>query len=621
MRLKHRVSILAVALAVTVLPHPWVDRLFPVVKLPQGKVVGKRVSLDVNTGDNPGGLKDFQQDFFLGIPYALPPLDKLRFKAPQPIQQKSFLTIEAKEYGRACMQTLGVHFHNRSEISEDCLTLNIIRPAHISKKAALPVLVWIHGGSFVMGSGGVYNGSWLVARSVDLNRPIIYVSMNYRLQLFGFLAAPEVEEREDADLNVGLLDQREALRWVKQNIASFGGDPSRITVFGQSAGAMSVGAQMLWNKGTKDTGGGDPLFRGAILQSGGASGYPSPKPWAHEVAYRRFATKVGCGASTIARSVTHDFCPPRSFYNYRPREDSILSCLREVPVDTLFREATRIEGVGLKDHLAGLSHSRPWGVTQDATSYYNKRRQDGGFFYARPSIALRNESILNIPIIIGTTLDEGTIFPPNNIKSQDDFMTYIQHWFIYPHGAHLREKVFKGLSSLYPDIPSLGSPYPNNDVDFDQDDRLFPQHESNQFRRAASVFGDLVFDSARRLQAEIMSDSVPVWTYQFRTPVRGPKHYGVGHSAEIPYAFGYYAFQGGGDRAISRLMTSAWINFVYDLDPNGKRPDPFWPKYTFRKKPLLEFRANTTAVVKDDYRKDALKWMMYDEDWNYATGR
>lgn len=115
--------------------------------------------------------------------------------------------------------------------------------------------------------------------------------------------------------------------------------------------------------------------------------------------------------------------------------------------------------------------------------------------------------------------------------------TYIESLF-YPYATDLASKWFEELSSLYPDIPSYGSPYPNNVTDFDYDERLFTTSDSskrNQFKRISSIRGDLTFDSARRVQAEVMSRSVPVWTYQFRTPVKTRKHLGVYHAAEIPY--------------------------------------------------------------------------------------
>jgi carboxylesterase type B len=116
--------------------------------------------------------------------------------------------------------------------SENCLTLNIARPANAQN---LPVAVWIYGGAFVAGSSSMssYNLSWFVNASVIASKPVITVSLNYRLMYFGFLAGSDLSA--EGNTNMGLYDQRMALHWVKENIAAFGGDPSRITVFGESA--------------------------------------------------------------------------------------------------------------------------------------------------------------------------------------------------------------------------------------------------------------------------------------------------------------------------------------------------------------------------------------------------
>jgi carboxylesterase type B len=116
---------------------------------------------------------------------------------------------------------------------EDCLTLNVARPSE--SKEALPVAVWIYGGGFASGSSAwpVYNLSWVVNASQAANKPIIVVSLNYRLGVLGFL--PGSELAAEGNVNLGLLDQRLALQWVQENIAAFGGDPNRVTVFGESA--------------------------------------------------------------------------------------------------------------------------------------------------------------------------------------------------------------------------------------------------------------------------------------------------------------------------------------------------------------------------------------------------
>ena len=196
---------------------------------------------------------------FKGIPFAAPPLGPLRWRAPQPVAVWTG-SREAKSFGNACLQPppRATSPALRVLVSEDCLYLNVWRPQ--SAKGRLPVLVWIHGGSLVTGTAAIaqYDGAALARRGVVL------VSINYRLGYPGFFAHPALT-REAADggrlANYGLMDQVAALQWVKRNIRAFGGDPSRVTVFGQSAGALSVEALMASPPARG-------LFHRAIVQSG-----------------------------------------------------------------------------------------------------------------------------------------------------------------------------------------------------------------------------------------------------------------------------------------------------------------------------------------------------------------
>jgi carboxylesterase type B len=150
-------------------------------------------------------------------------------------------------------------------VSEDCLYLNVIRPSNSSKKhrGGLPVAVWIYGGGFSQGSGvdTRYNLSFIVQESVNLGQPMLGITLNYRLSAWGFLQGDQV--RGSGDTNIGLRDQRLALQWIQENIASFGGDPEQVTIWGQSAGAGSVGMHIMAYNGRDDK-----LFRSAIMESG-----------------------------------------------------------------------------------------------------------------------------------------------------------------------------------------------------------------------------------------------------------------------------------------------------------------------------------------------------------------
>ena len=199
---------------------------------------------------------------FLGIPYAAPPVGPLRWKPPQPPAAWT-QPLTTQSYGSHCMQ-LGkfadMVFHDAGE-SEDCLTLNVWTPPGADANAKLPVMVWIYGGGFSAGSTSErrQDGEALARRGVVL------VTMNYRLNIFGFFAHPALaaESPQDAAGNYGLMDEAAAIEWVKRNVAVFGGDPANITIFGESAGSFAVSALMA-----------SPLAKGnlahAIGESGGA---------------------------------------------------------------------------------------------------------------------------------------------------------------------------------------------------------------------------------------------------------------------------------------------------------------------------------------------------------------
>ncbi|MGR4864306.1 carboxylesterase/lipase family protein [Caulobacter sp. LARHSG274] len=191
---------------------------------------------------------------FLGVPYAAAPVGDLRWRAPRPVAPWTGIR-PATTYAPVCRQTASWITEPQSE---DCLYLNVWAPA-APGKARLPVMVWIHGGGFFGGSGSqpLYDGAQLVRRDV------IVVTLNYRLGLFGFFSHPELgaESPDGASGDQGLLDQIAALEWVQRNIGGLGGDPKRVTIMGESAGAISVAALVVSPRAKG-------LFQRAISQSG-----------------------------------------------------------------------------------------------------------------------------------------------------------------------------------------------------------------------------------------------------------------------------------------------------------------------------------------------------------------
>ncbi len=200
---------------------------------------------------------------FKGIPYAQPPLGRLRWRAPLPARPWKGVR-RATQYGHDCMQLPfpADDAPIRTKPSEDCLFLNVWRPAG-SSVTPLPVMVWIYGGGFTIGgtSPAAYDGSNFARDGV------ILVSLNYRLGRFGFFAHPALSAEDPTGLlgNYGYMDQIAALQWVQQNIAAFGGDPKRVTVFGESAGGGSVHMLMTSPRAKG-------LFAAAVVESGGGRG-------------------------------------------------------------------------------------------------------------------------------------------------------------------------------------------------------------------------------------------------------------------------------------------------------------------------------------------------------------
>lgn len=226
------------------------------VKIANGTIEG--------TGPQTSGVRHFK-----GIPYAAPPVGDLRFREPRPVKNWTGVR-ETKQFGPRCMQlpVFGDMNFRSNGMGEDCLYLNVWTPAK-SAGAKLPVLVYFFGGGFIAGDGSEprYDGESMATKG------IVAVTVSFRLGVFGFMVHPELtkESPHHASGNYALLDQSAALRWVKENIAAFGGDPKKVTIAGESAGSVSVSAQMA-SPLSKD------LIAGAIGESGSIMGALSAMP-------------------------------------------------------------------------------------------------------------------------------------------------------------------------------------------------------------------------------------------------------------------------------------------------------------------------------------------------------
>ncbi|EMD60834.1 hypothetical protein COCSADRAFT_192686 [Bipolaris sorokiniana ND90Pr] len=511
---------------------------------------------------------EYDQDFFLGVPYAQPPVGDLRFRNPVGLNTTWEEDKPATEYSPECYGYGSDQWNY--QVSEDCLYINIIRPAGYTEEDKLPVAFWIHGGGFFQG-GGVdqrYNLSFTVQNSVTIGKPIIGVSINYRLGPWGFLSGSK-EVADTGHINLGLRDQRLALHWVQENIEAFGGDPDQVTIYGESAGGASVGIH-LTAYGGRD----DHLFRAAIMQSGSPINYGSLLDPAVSSAakYDELTRRTNCNVAT-----------------------SPLECLRSLPTEQLNA------AINISSPILNVTDFRP--------------SLDYDLIQKPTSLQLEAGEFVHVPIIIGTTSDEGASFSPFPVNSTEDLRTFIRATGV---PANLTEQ----LLIAYPDdlsvnvIASLGDARPGPPF-------------GAQFRRSASYFGDQAFVANRRKTCEIWAAAdIPAYSYRFNAiPAGIPAAVGVPHFQEVSFVFlnldgvGYKPaatppFENKTEpyRELARFMNSNWISFVHDLDPNSWR-DSFdrngteaeWPVYDNANPLDYVFDANVSSFAEPDtFRKEGM---------------
>ena len=295
---------------------------------------------------------------FKGIPFAAPPVGDLRWRPPRPAPHWDGIR-QAVSYGHDCMQKpfAGDSAPLATEPSEDCLVLNVWRTAAAGAK--LPVMVWIYGGGFVNGgsSPAVYDGSQFARQG------IVFVSFNYRLGRFGFFSHPALS-REDASgphANYGLMDQIAALKWVKRNIAAFGGDAGNVTVFGESAGGISV-HMLMTSPAAKG------LFRKAIVESGGG----------RAVAVGRYLRTQASGEPPSAEAVGLAFAKS---VGIEGEDAASLAALRQLPAEKI---------------VSGLNLATMFGPTTFAGPVV-----DGKIVVDEPETLYRAGKAAHVPLIVG----------------------------------------------------------------------------------------------------------------------------------------------------------------------------------------------------------------------------
>jgi len=481
---------------------------------------------------------------WLGIPYAAPPVGKLRWKPTQPPAAWKGLR-DANRWGSKCAQ---IGYAGNVGGSEDCLTLDIFAPPiqHYKGFQPYPVMIYIHGGGFEGGSAqdGEINPRGLV----ELTRDIIVVSVQYRLSIFGFLGGKELRSRDPKGSmgTYGLQDQYYAMKWVKDNIAAFGGNPHKITIFGESAGAASVALHLsspVWEQKSPN------LFQAAIMQSGGFARWNARTAETCQKTFDTFARYVGCGDAV--------------------GDERIQECLLALPKEEL---------------LMGTHQTMPdaFGLTYTTWAPC----VDGVYLPLHPREALLKGSLpKDVHIIMGSNRDEGTMFVssldhagplPLDIRKQLYNKTTVTEKGFLEWASHLfGEKNAPKLAKMYhPSAKSMA--------------RTDPIHYiPSWWWAAARAAGDYMMVCPAQQAARLLSYwGNPTYLYEFDcvAETNGAAHGGVNawqqhqwvqtgnganHASELPFVFHVVdKLKRYAGRKLSRKMARYWSNLAYTGDPN-----------------------------------------------------
>ncbi|KAG0698057.1 Alpha/Beta hydrolase protein [Suillus ampliporus] len=497
---------------------------------------------------------------WLGIPFAQPPTGNLRLQHPQPISAYN-TSFSATAYGPSCYEysappsvhvpdmpaetleylTATTHLENR--VAEDCLSLNVIAPQSATRKSKHPVIVWIYGGGFESGDTATYDGTLLVSKSVAVGVPVVFVSMNYRMSAFGFLGSKEVEEAKVG--NLGLYDQREAMRWIHKYIDAFGGDPTQVTLWGQSAGGVSIGLHMLTNGGNTEG-----LFHAAWMESG-------------------FPVSLG----NITRGQAHyDFMVNATGCGHYP---DTLECLRTVPYETF------ISAIQTPTFLGYGGMPPNW-----------LPRVDGVFLTDNPYSLITKGSIAEIPFVAADCDDEGTLFSlltSFDVVNVTQLQDYI-HKYWYPDAP--LATVQTALDHYPPDI-TQGSPFNTGYLN-----AITPQ-----FKRLAAIQGDIIMQAPRRFLLEQLSGRQNTWSMLIKRfkwiPFLGSFHasslftnffLGGDMSSRLLRFATYLDPNGGSDLELFDIPWPKWTSSSRDLLTYVDGPIPQW-------------------IEKDTYRADAISYL------------
>ncbi|KAG0651279.1 Secreted lipase [Hyphodiscus hymeniophilus] len=423
--------------------------------------------------------------------------------------------IQANRFGPQCPQSplsSGTPVNVTAGLSdEDCLYLNVYAPANAS---SLPVLVWIHGGGYGAGNGQE-NLNLIIAAN---NNSFVGVSIQYRLGAFGFLSSDEVFR--EGVVNAGILDQFFALQWVQAHISLFGGDPTRVTISGESAGGGSVMLQTMTYGGTMGT----SLFKNAIAASPYLPLQYGYKDWIPSQAYYAFAVQAGCTPTTA----------------YGGTVDTIFQCLLKQNTTTLQAASFNVSGSGLFG---------TWGFLPVT---------DGVFIQRLPSQQLVQKQVNGLNLLIGNNANEGAPFTPQNINTEDALVAWLARTFPSFTDDDLAKILLYYPSSNTTDDPNatkfatLGNAGPTalNES----------QVGTGQQQRADNIYAETTFVCPSYWMAESFSDKGRTsYKYQYSVPV-------ATHGADVTGYFGPAAPDQGPDFELA--FTTIWGNFITKDNPS-----------------------------------------------------
>ncbi|MGC1509567.1 carboxylesterase/lipase family protein [Ketobacter sp.] len=506
------------------------------------------VSVSTPCGEIIGIQCDGYQEF-RGIPYAEQPIGVARFKAPEPLLpfEEPF---KAERFGDAAPQE-NIPFFGIEQTSEDCLYLNIWSPACDNKKR--PVMVWIHGGGFVTGASSqvIYKG-----RELAVNGDVVVVTLNYRLGALGFLYLNDLLPDEyEVSANNGLLDQIEALKWIKKNIESFGGNPNQITLFGESAGAWSIATLLASPLATG-------LFQRAILQSGGAD----------QVLTHSEATEI---TRRFLKAADIDATKPEKLWQLSTSQiiKAQQACFKHEINRGAFGQPVMQTGITLLPVIDGVSVSQ------------------------QPLSAIRNGDVGHIPLMVGCTRDEWNLFlnmpGVNRVANTDNAEDMGKLDLI-----NRCETSLPGMGERAANLYQKRFQQNNTDVSYSD---IFSAFESDRMFRIPSL----------RIAEQQSKHSEQIFMFQFNWD-KGPLK--ACHASDIPFVFGHTGttagqfLTGGGDDAakLSATVQSCWIAFARSGDPSTDRVGK-WTAFNQDSRQVMCFDTKT-GLQEDPFQGTAPLW-------------